>query len=628
MTRETHLISVAIAGPWWTNLTYRAPRKFEAGVRVRVPMGKGTRVGLVLPSDKEAGDVSEIYDGELREVLEAIDETPILPEATLPLLDWFCNMYLCGMGTAMKALLPTNFLQGAALDPGKDVSGFCPEEPSSADISHMLHESGIAFVYEPFDEKRYERYAELIADGKPSLVVFPLYGDAKAFADFAACSAAVPPDVKNRILLFPRSGAKEEWRMWSRLIGKPDPSGSIVIGGQSAAMAPVKRLARVIVDDESNGIWRTIRKPVYNVRSLLAVRARMACAGLVLGGRMPSARAFMQMEGKKKSLSGKPGKLFFVDQKLAYAPEVKGVQDTLAVSEPLVRETNLAIERNSWAIWILDRKGYAGEILCDECGVSVRCAKCGGTMRWEASSSRLRCIACGAVSPVPDSCPNCKGRLLMAKRPGIDALLTLAKAAVHGPVPVISLEDEDDGVSKSVESLSPGLLIGTRAALALCDKLSVGLVGWIDADGEARSQEYDARVRAFGLIWESRWRGRHPEERRVLLQSRRPGREWQKGIEEGWHVFWQRELRERKLFSLPPFMSLIRLESGRSDAGFIAEKLDRAGFEYWIASEQEDKKQIVWIRTRRLGELRSLLASFFHIRRARRGFPAITVWHD
>ena len=171
-------------------------------------------------------------------------------------------------------------------------------------------------------------------------------------------------------------------------------------------------------------------------------------------------------------------------------------------------------------------------------------------------------------------------------------------------------------------------MIGTRAALALCDTLEVGLVGWIDADGEARSCQHDARTRAFGLVWESRWRGLSPAGRRVLLQTSRPGKEWQAGLERGWSVFWRRELRERRLFGLPPFSSLIRVMVSALDAKRMITVFERERFEYWVADEPEGKKTVIWLRTRRLSTLRSVLLPFFGISAARHGLPDVTVWHE
>ncbi|MDR1515405.1 MAG: hypothetical protein LBS45_06905 [Synergistaceae bacterium] len=666
-------ISVALPGPWWNTFTYLAPQTYPEGVRVRVPVGNGGRVGVVLD------EAEDDYDGELREISAVIDSAPILPPFLMPLIRWFSETYLCGIGAAMKTLLPANFLKGDELD-----AGISPNPPEiEADAARPPDR----FLYEPRDSVRLLRYAEMLSDGRPSLICFPLYDAAKAFAGI----------IGGGVFLYPRSGAKGEWSAWNSIFS--GNAGNILVGGQTAAASPMPGLARIIVEDESNNAWRTLRPPIYNVRSLLAKRARIEGTELVLGGRMPSARAYRMLssapscsfevkdpkgealkplleitkphlkqpidreivsaQSAQQELPRGGGKNFlFVDLKLAYSPSVKGVQDALAVSEPLVRETEAAISEGSWALWILDRKGYAGEIVCEECGSSLRCPKCGGAMRWEVSADRLVCVACRAGERVPMICPRCSGRLLTAKRPGLEALLPLAKSALWSPVPILVVTGDETDALDVVRKSKSGLVIGTRAALSLCDLVNVGLAGWIDADGEARSQEYDARARAFGLVWESRWRGmmKNFGERRVLLQTRRPGKEWQRGLaadrpgKPGWTFFWQDELRERRDFSMPPCVSLVKIDADADDIRLLTERFDEAPFEYWLSDSGDSQnasgpieaastpsrskaqpktpRATIWLRTNRLSALRAALRPFFDIRRAKRGYPSITIRHE
>ncbi|MDR2779742.1 MAG: hypothetical protein LBB28_01290, partial [Synergistaceae bacterium] len=367
-------VSVVIPGPWWTNLTYAVPAgaggRVTPGVRVRVPVGGGTRVGLAVEASDSPGDD---YKGDLRDISEVIDESPVLSKSVMPLLRWFCDAHLCGLGAAVKTLLPTGFLRGEPIEPASGTK-------RGADAS-----GGAVFVYEPDDETRLGRYVSLLAGApSPSLVSFPLYPDAKKFFDHIVSSPALPPEIKSRVLLYPRLGGKAEWAAWRKL-HSPDDDTAIVIGGQNSAMAPIRGVARIVVEDESNNAWRTMRPPIYNVRSLLASRAKIEGAALVLGGRMPSPRAFMRYDAEqpRAAQGSREKKIIFVDMKLAYTPSVEGVSDGLTVSEPLVRETEASIARGKWAVWILDRKGYAGEIVCEECGGSLKCQKCGGTLRLE-----------------------------------------------------------------------------------------------------------------------------------------------------------------------------------------------------------------------------------------------------
>ena len=141
MNEKDVFVSVALPGPWWTDLTYRLPSgcSCEPGARVRVPVGKGSRVALALSVGAEKTE--DAFGGEIREILDVIDQSPLLSKANLALIRWFCEAHLCGSGTAVKTLLPARFLEGAILPPG-NVPPFGERVSNSPDVS---------FVYEPQD---------------------------------------------------------------------------------------------------------------------------------------------------------------------------------------------------------------------------------------------------------------------------------------------------------------------------------------------------------------------------------------------------------------------------------------------------------------------------------------------
>jgi hypothetical protein len=82
---------------------------------------------------------------------------------------------------------------------------------------------------------------------------------------------------------------------------------------------------------------------------------------------------------------------------------------------------------------------------------------------------------------------------------------------------------------------------------------------------------------------------------------------------------------------MPPFLSLVRIDLARQDAGTLAERLGGAAFEFWEPDDDDSsgsQKRTIWVRTKKISELKKILAPLFHISRARRGYPSVTVWHD
>ncbi len=173
---------------------------------------------------------------------------------------------------------------------------------------------------------------------------------------------------------------------------------------------------------------------------------------------------------------------------------------------------------------------------------------------------------------------------------------------------------------------SGGIVVGTRGTLAACDSVDVGFVAWVDADAEARNVAFQAKFTAFSMIWESLWRGRGAKDRVLLLQSRRPGSGWQRGVALGWPHFWRDELEERREFGLPPFSFLlgIRCPSLEAKRGIMA-RLEQTA----IAPMDPDETALsFWATVPSMDRIRRALAPFFSIGNSGRGFPEITVWID
>ncbi len=107
---------VAITGPFEQGLDYLLPMKFAqqniVGCRVRVPLGRQQRIGLVisLPSD------SNMPVNKLKQILELIDGKPILPPHLMILLRWMQGYYHAAPMALFQLALPRQLLQGKPLE--------------------------------------------------------------------------------------------------------------------------------------------------------------------------------------------------------------------------------------------------------------------------------------------------------------------------------------------------------------------------------------------------------------------------------------------------------------------------------------------------------------------------------
>lgn len=115
------IIQVAVPAPLARSFDYLPPDHGpvpHAGARVRVPFGRKIMIGVVLGTV----DASDLPLTRLKRVAEVIDAAPLLPAATLKLLQWVADYYHHPIGEVLAAALPVALRQGrAAHVPGETV---------------------------------------------------------------------------------------------------------------------------------------------------------------------------------------------------------------------------------------------------------------------------------------------------------------------------------------------------------------------------------------------------------------------------------------------------------------------------------------------------------------------------
>src|SRR5512143_2793653 len=92
--------------------TYRVPTalqdRIRVGMRVRVPLGRQTRTGVV------AGfAAAPPATGEVRAVLDLLDTTPFLPPDLLELCRWTARYYLASLADVIGTIVPVRLPEAA-----------------------------------------------------------------------------------------------------------------------------------------------------------------------------------------------------------------------------------------------------------------------------------------------------------------------------------------------------------------------------------------------------------------------------------------------------------------------------------------------------------------------------------
>lgn len=605
----SNIVYVSIQGPWWTKLAYKSEEALDIGTRVVVPLGKSERIGFITTPD--SNDIVKNSENiEIKSIIRILDKKPVIPWDIAETIEWFSSVWFTSKGLAAKIMLPPQFFSDESIP-------YVPYRKSRSGFS-------VNYVYNVYDVQRYDKYIDIINNAQ-STVLLLFSENTKAEQFWAYLSE----ELKKQGLMWKSTHTKKQWKMWLSL---REESPNFIVGTQVAAFLPINELGVIVLDEESSGAWVTQKRPVFHWRSVICMRAKFADCKLVLGGKMPSSKSYLQL-CSKNLINDKQKcneRLTFVDLHNSSLFDVDAIKNPLPISKPLMRETYRSNESNKWALWVFDRKGYAGGIYCEDCGTAVTCPVCGGNMKWKSRKQELVCVNCSRKCPVPEHCPECGGVFLEGTKPGLEALQVKAtgyRGNWYKNVVLIENDGEKIPSAKELTEKYPNgaLIVGTRKILALSDYLDIGVIGWIDADAAAFSSGYDAKYNGFRLIFESIWRGKNPDERKIVIQSRRPSKSWQSSLATGWSWFWKEELRERELWGLPPFMPMIKIKVPGVFVKNFVEILENDDFDFW---QSEEHRSEIWIRTKKFTKLATILRPYFNINNTRKGFPQITLYTD
>jgi len=352
----------------------------------------------------------------------------------------------------------------------------------------------------------------------------------------------------------------------------------IAVGVRSAIWAPVENLGLVVVDEEHDPSFKQEGKLHYNARDMAVMRGKQAGALVVLGSATPSleslhnARAgrYRLLEMKRRVDDRPMPTIQLVDLRIERPRDGGPVTEEAPIlSPPLLDAMKETVDKGQQVILFLNRRGHSTFLLCEVCGLTLKCNDCDVCMTLHRAASRVMCHYCGQASPVPERCRECTGPLL---RLGIGTERVEAEVAERLPQARIARLDRDSATSaeRVTELLAAfarreiDVLVGTQMVAKGHDFPGVTLVCVVMADTSLAIPDFRAAERTFHLLTQVSGRaGRGKDPGRVLVQTYNPDSEPVKRVlAHDFEGFAEQELLWRKALAYPPFsrMAAIRLE--------------------------------------------------------------------
>lgn len=385
-------------------------------------------------------------------------------------------------------------------------------------------------------------------------------------------------------LLHSALSESERYTGWRAL---RDGSKRIVVGARSAVFAPVRDLGAIIIDEEHESSYKqSDPAPRYHAREVAAVRAHRAGAICLLGSATPALESWQKTrEGSWTSIvlpervTARPlPEVRIVDlreERKGRAPEGDGrTAAPLVLSSALREALRKRLRRGEQAILLLNRRGYANFLQCQECGAVRSCWQCNVSLTRHRRPRRLVCHHCHHQEAVPESCPECGSDLLSERGVGTEQLERVMGETF--PAARIARMDVDTTSGKwshheilgRVGRGEVDVLLGTQMIAKGLDFPNVTLVGVVNADIGLNLPDFRAAERTFQLLTQVAGRaGRGAVGGEVFIQTSLPEHyAVRHALSHDYDGFAAREVEERGGPGYPPHNRLANLViSGRDE---------------------------------------------------------------
>ncbi|HSL04456.1 MAG TPA: primosomal protein N' [Nitrospiraceae bacterium] len=357
----------------------------------------------------------------------------------------------------------------------------------------------------------------------------------------------------------------------------------VVVGTRSAIFLPLTTIGAIWVEGEDDAALKEPQEPRYHARDVAWLRAQGEQAVLVLSSAHPSLEIRAAVEQRGIVIH----KLIPPDTR----PNVQVVElrdhgRGTVLSQPLIRAIGQAIDRRAGILLFLNRKGYAGALVCRDCGQVPRCPACRVAMMYSRQAGRLLCSYCGGVTPLPETCVSCSGPRMQLIGEGTERVEEDAKRWF--PLATVIRLDGDtmrrpaqaEALWQRVEQGKWDIIVGTQLLLRRGPLPTMGLVGIVQADAglsvpnfQSAERTYHTLLDAVSLAAPAGAGGQ------VILQTYLSSHHAIQAVAQNDEsVFLSEELSHRAALGFPPMVHLIALLVSGTD-----EKMIRDAATAWVA---------------------------------------------
>lgn len=358
----------------------------------------------------------------------------------------------------------------------------------------------------------------------------------------------------------------------------------IVVGPRSALFIPFSDLGLIVIDEEHETSYKSETVPRYHARETAMKRAELENARLVMGSATPSMEAFykakkgeyllchMRERYENRSLP----KSYIIDM----TEELKAGNRSI-LSRKLEEEIQNRLNRKEQVMLFLNRRGYAGFVICRSCGETIKCPHCDVSLSLHGKD-RLLCHYCGYERAMTDRCPSCGSPYIGGFAAGTQQVESLVKKRfpqarlLRMDMDTTAHKDDYEKILSAFAREEADILIGTQMIVKGHDFAKVTLVGILAADLSLNSNGFRGGERTFQLITQAIGRaGRGDLKGEAIIQTyQAKSYSLLSAAKQDYEGFYEEEMVYRQMLSYPPASAMAAVFARGYEEGQVKNAMD------------------------------------------------------
>ncbi len=358
-----------------------------------------------------------------------------------------------------------------------------------------------------------------------------------------------------------------------------DNKVSVAIGTRSAIFLPFERLGLIIIDEEHDSSFIQEQSVSYSAKEIALVRANYHNAKLVLGSATPDVVTYYNTLNRQ-IVPHYLTSSFSDTQVTTQVVDMKSNFDWI-LSEELKNSIANTIAKQKQFILILNRRGYANYLMCNECGQALKCPFCNVTLTLH-NNQTLKCHHCDYEHY--DLLCECGSVNLKEYGYGIQKVEEMLQTEFSD----IRLARVDTDVTKKIKSVEAIFddfnkqkydgLIGTQILSKGLNFLNVNLIAILDADYALNIPSYKASENTFQYITQSLGRNNRGDSllsKNIVQTYDKNHYAFKAAINNDYISFYGEEINYRRKMNYPPFTKYTKILCISSNLSELILHLDR-----------------------------------------------------